>query len=290
MLTSDHIDSYDRDGYLVVPGIVPVAECERLRVRADEIVDEWEPSEHRTVFTTDEQERTSNAEFLASGSGIWCFFEEGALGRDGELTRPKALGINKIGHAQHDLDDEFRRFSYHPRLAEVAADLGLVDLLALQSMYIFKQPLIGGEVGCHQDATFLHTEPSTVTGFWFAIEDATIDNGCMWAEPGGHRGPLRQLFRRDGRDGMRFDELDPTPLPAPPPTGNRLVPIEVEAGTMVVLHGLLPHWSGINRSPVSRHAYSLHCISAAAGYPEWNWLQRPSAEHAPPSARYAWRS
>jgi phytanoyl-CoA hydroxylase len=44
---------------------------------------------------------------------------------------------------------------------------------------------------------------------------------------------------------------------------------------MVVLHGLLPHWSDVNRSPVSRHAYSLHCIEAGAEYPSWNWLQRP---------------
>ena len=44
----------------------------------------------------------------------------------------------------------------------------------------------------------------------------------------------------------------------------------------LVLHGLLPHWSGINRSATSRHAYSLHCISATAEYPDWNWLQRPS--------------
>ena len=43
---------------------------------------------------------------------------------------------------------------------------------------------------------------------------------------------------------------------------------------MVVLHGLLPHWSDVNRSAKSRHAYSVHCISAAAEYPAWNWLQR----------------
>ena len=67
-------------------------------------------------------------------------------------------------------------------------------------MYIFKQPRIGGEVGCHQDATFLYTDPMTVTGFWFAIEDATLDNGCLWAEPGGHTGPLRQVFKRNATD------------------------------------------------------------------------------------------
>ena len=111
-------------------------------------------------------------------------------------------------------------------------------------MYIFKQPLIGGEVGCHQDATFLYTDPMTVTGFWFAIEDATLDNGCLWAAPGGHRGPLRQLFKRtEAGDGTKFEPLDATPLPTPPPAGDELVPLEVPAGTMVVLHGLLPHWS-----------------------------------------------
>jgi phytanoyl-CoA hydroxylase len=117
----------------------------------------------------------------------------------------------------------------------------------------------------------------TVTGFWFAIEDATIDNGCLWAEPGGHRGPLRQLFRRNAtNDGTVFEPLDATPLPTPPPSGDTLVPLEVSAGPMVVLHGLLPHWSGVNRSGVSRHAYSLHCISASAEYPSSNWLQRPA--------------
>jgi phytanoyl-CoA hydroxylase len=142
-------------------------------------------------------------------------------------------------------------------------------------MYIFKQPRIGGEVGCHQDATFLYTEPITVTGFWFALEDATLENGCLWAAPGGHQGPLRRLFKRtpDGHSTV-FEALDDTPLPTPP---DDLVPLEVPAGTMVVLHGLLPHWSDVNRSDRSRHAYSLHCISAAAQYPAWNWLQRGPA-------------
>ncbi len=277
VLDQDQVASFHRDGFVVVPDFVSVGDRRRLRDRAIGMVEEWEPSETRTVFTTNEQERVSNGEFLASGATTWCFFEEGAFDADGELTQPKELSINKIGHAQHDLDDEFERFAYQPRLAEIAADIGLVDPLALQSMYIFKQPLIGGEVGCHQDATFLYTDPMTVTGFWFAIEDATLENGCLWAAPGGHHGPLRQLFKRNrAGDGTEFEQLDVTPLPAPPPTGDDLVPLEVPAGTLVVLHGLLPHWSAVNTSPTSRHAYSLHCISGRAEYPEWNWLQRPA--------------
>ncbi len=277
MLTDEQVAAYEQDGFLVMPGFAAPADCQRLKRRALDMVEAWAPSEHRTVFTTNEQERASNREFLDSGATTWCFFEEDAFGEDGELTQPKELSINKIGHAQHDLDDEFARFAHQPRLAEVAADLGLDDPLALQSMYIFKQPHIGGEVGCHQDATFLYTDPITVTGFWFAIEDATLDNGCLWAAPGGHHGPLRQLFKRNAAgDGTFFEPLDRTPMPTPPPDGDDLVPLEVPAGTLVVLHGLLPHWSGVNRSPVSRHAYSLHCVSAAAEYPAWNWLQRPA--------------
>ena len=277
MLSADQIESFDRDGFVVVPDFASSDACARLRTRALDIVEAWEPSAERSVFTTNEQERASNREFLDSGSTVWCFFEEDAFGPDGELTQPKELSINKIGHAQHDLDDEFRRFSYDPRLAEIATDVGLSDALALQSMYIFKQPHIGGEVGCHQDATFLWTDPVSVTGFWFAIEDATVDNGCLWAAPGGHRGPVRQLFKRNSAgDGTEFEPLDHTPLPEPPPLGDGLVPLEVPAGTLVVLDGRLPHWSDVNRSGASRHAYTLHCISAAAEYPEWNWLQRPA--------------
>ncbi|MEX0846161.1 MAG: phytanoyl-CoA dioxygenase family protein [Ilumatobacteraceae bacterium] len=275
-LTPTQVSQYERDGFLVLPGFATVDSCHELRAAAEAIVDRFEPDEHRSVFTTDEQERVSDAAFLGSGSGIHCFFEEEAFGPDGVLRQDKALSINKIGHAMHDLDPAFESFSYTPQLAGVATDLGLTDALALQSMYIFKQPHIGGEVGCHQDATFLYTEPITVTGFWFALEDATLQNGCLWAAPGGHRTPLRTVFQRAGAtddDGTAFEVLDESPLPAPA----ELVPLEVEAGTLVVLHGLLPHWSDVNRSATSRHAYSLHCISGAAEYPAWNWLQRPAS-------------
>ena len=104
VLNADQIESYRRDGFLVVPDFASADARARLRDRAVDIVEQWEPSEQRSVFTTNEQARVSDGEFLASGSTIWCFFEEDAFGPDGELTQPKELSINKIGHAQHGAD------------------------------------------------------------------------------------------------------------------------------------------------------------------------------------------
>jgi phytanoyl-CoA hydroxylase len=50
--------------------------------------------------------------------------------------------------------------------------------------------------------------------------------------------------------------------------------VEVEAGTLVVFHGRLPHYSAPNRSEISRHAYTLHVVDARASYAPENWLQR----------------
>jgi phytanoyl-CoA hydroxylase len=74
--------------------------------------------------------------------------------------------------------------------------------------------------------------------------------------------------------------LDATPWPA----ASAAVPLEVEAGTLVVLHGLLPHYSAPNRSPLSRHAYSLHYVDGKSVYAPTNWLQRPPAFPARPFA------
>ncbi|HEX8353387.1 MAG TPA: phytanoyl-CoA dioxygenase family protein, partial [Pyrinomonadaceae bacterium] len=117
-------------------------------------------------------------------------------------------------------------------------------------------------------ATFLYTEPLSLTGLWFALEDATRENGCLWALAGGHGAGLKSRFVRAG-GGTRFERYDESPWPT-----EGLVPLEVRKGALVVLHGLLPHLSRANRSPRSRHAYTLHLIDGRSRYPEDNWLRR----------------
>jgi phytanoyl-CoA hydroxylase len=261
---------YREDGYLVLPGFKPLHEIDALRQRAAQIVDAFDPEAGSGVFSTNSQ--AADAWFLGSADGVRCFFEEEAFDGAGRLRQPKRLSINKIGHALHDIDPVFDAFSHGPAWSELASDLGLNATQLWQSMFIFKQPGIGGEVHWHQDATFLHSEPMTVTGFWIALEDATVDNGCLWVAPGGHRGPLRKRFVRHG-DAVRLVALDDTPWPSM----DDAVPLEVSAGTLVCLHGLLPHYSAPNRSPQSRHAYTLHAIDARSRWSSDNWLLRPRA-------------
>lgn len=277
VLSAEQLADYERDGFLVLRDFVSEAACAELKRRAEALVDAFEPDEGvKSIFTTNEQTRHSDEYFLTSGDKTRFFFEEEAFDADGELRQAKALSINKLGHAMHDLDPVFERFSHTPALAELCADLGYEDPAILQSMYIFKQPRIGGEVTSHTDLTFLWTEPRSVTGFWFAIEDATLENGCLWALPGGQTIPVKSRFRRDGEGGTLMEVLDETPYPE-----DGLVPLEVPAGTLVVLNGTLPHRSGPNRSDHSRHAYTLHVIERGAAYPEDNWLQRPDLPHRP---------
>jgi phytanoyl-CoA hydroxylase len=257
------LEAYRRDGFLVLRDFLPMHECDALQMRTAELVAAFDPGPARTVFSTRDQGHARDAYFRDSGSAIRFFFEEEAT------DQPVARALNKIGHALHDLDPVFSRISRRPELADLARSLGFERPLLLQSMYLFKQPQIGGEVGWHQDATYLYTQPITVTGFWIALDDADGDNGCLMALPGEHRGPLRQRFHRSG-EGLVTETLDDTPWPAIEP-----VAIEAPRGTLVVLHGLLPHASAPNRSTRSRHAYALHLIDGCAEYASDNWLQRP---------------
>src|SRR5213080_2446581 len=225
ILNKDQLSAYDREGFIVLNDFVSPEACHRLRGCAVELVRDFDPSGVVSIFSTHEQTRTSDDYFLQSGDQIRFFFEEDAFNPDGTLKQSKEQSINKIGHALHDLDPVFDQFSRTTDIEQLVRELGFDDPLLLQSMYIFKQPRIGGEVTCHQDATFLYSEPLRMVGLWFALEDAGVENGCLWVIPGGHKLGLKSRFVRDEGGGTGFEFFDNTPWPE-----ENLQPLVVKQG------------------------------------------------------------
>jgi len=274
-----------RDGYAVVRGF---ADVNAVRERAMHLVKTMPASEvdESTIFVTTETKQKSTEHFLNSGARVNFFFEKNFqdVDQSDKLTAARKM-VNKIGHALHDLDPEFRKFSYSPRVKSVLMDvIGYTDPIIAQSMYIFKFPFVGGEVTPHQDSTYLWTDPElTCHGLWFALDDAKLENGCMWAIPGSHiKYPIQTRFVRTVDDGGKVtttfvsaDRKKEVPRQYEFPD-EEFVPLEFEKGSLVILHGGLVHRSSANTSAVPRHAYTLHVIESGRGcvWPADNWLQR----------------
>lgn len=275
MLTQAQIASYRSDGYLVLPDFASQSSCLTIRQRAEAIVEGFDLSSHTAIFSTTEQSHAQDEYFLNSAFAVRCFLESDAVDAAGQLLVDKSAAVNKIGHALHDLEPVFEQFSYQPKLAELLAQLDYGAPAYIQSMYIFKSPGTGGEVVPHCDHSFLWTEPPSVCALWFAVDDATRENGCLWALPQGHRYSPKLRFRlKDAAaksKGTVNQVLDDTPYDK-----SEFVPLEVGRGTLVVLHGKLPHFSDHNYSTKPRHAYTLHAIDLKCDYLADNWLQRNS--------------
>lgn len=265
-------ENYSRDGFLVLKDFIEENVCDLLISQANKLIDEFDHSKNRHIFAAknNDQYQLRNQYFMESAHQISFFFEENAFDANQNLKYEKSKAINKIGHALHDLDPVFNCFSRTHKIARLVNELDLQNPLLLQSMYICKQPHIGGEVNCHQDKTYLYTEGEPVMGLWFALEDATLENGCLWAIPGGHHYDIKSKMVRDENGILKHETYDAGPWDL-----NQMVPLEVTRGSLVVLHGQLPHMSKENISSKSRHAFTLHIISRDAIYPKTNWLLRP---------------
>lgn len=271
LLTDEQLNHYRTQGFLVLEKALAQPALDAIRRSALDIVDDFDTSRPFSVFTTKDRDRGRDNYFLESAEAVHCFLEEDALDASGRLNRPKNLAINKIGHAMHDLVPAFTEFCRDPIFSTILHDLGFTPAALWQTMYIFKQPAIGGEVRWHQDASYLIADYPGVIGFWVAVEDAHLGNGCLWVEPGGQKSPLREVYEVDHDTGQSvLRPLENTPPPSP----SDAVALEVSAGSIVVFDDHLPHYSSQNRSTQSRHAFTMHFAARDARWSKINWLQR----------------
>jgi phytanoyl-CoA hydroxylase len=227
------------------------------------------------------QTNSTHEYFLQSASETGYFFEPGAFDDQGKLVKPKLQAVCKLGHAMHDVDPVFKEWTRSEKVADVLRSLGYRRPMPVQSLYHMKAPGIGSEVPLHQDGTYLASIPQSVVGLWLALEDATKENGCMYILPGSHKRGIRRRFEHvDGRMVYVGEEL-PREWQE---DKSSFVPVEVNSGTLVVLHAAVAHFSYPNKSDRSRHAWVVHFIESVSGYlwSDKNWLQRkPSLPFIP---------
>ncbi|KAK2493294.1 hypothetical protein MC885_016846 [Smutsia gigantea] len=257
---------FQEDGFLVLEGFFSADECVAMQRRIGEIVAEMDvPLYCRTEFVTGKEELQLRAHgssdyFLNSGDKIRFFFEKGVFDKE----------------ALHAHDSLFRCVTHSSKIQALVRSLGLQMPVVVQSMYIFKQPHFGGEVSPHQDASFLHTEPlGRVLGIWIALEDATLENSCLWFIPGSHTSGVSRRFIRDpAGSGPGTSFLGSEPVR----DHSLFVPTPVQRGALILIHGEVVHMSKQNLSDRSRHVYTFHVMEASGTVwsPE-NWLQ-PTAE------------
>jgi len=282
--SSKAVELFRENGFLRIAGFYSRQDVGEMKAEMERLVAEMDPSSlPKSVFVAsgDEKRHVADQYFLDSVSEISFFYEEKAVcNSTGKVLVEKGRALNKVGHALHWHNPVFKRHTFSQGIKDLFKALDFKSPLIPQSMYIFKQPRIGGSVGQHRDSTFLHVpsndDGGLLVGVWIGIEDSTKDNGCLWFLPGSHRsGGLE-------KEDYMFVRNEPDTLPLVKFIGKRedrpnaeFIPVEVAAGDAVLIDGDVLHKSEENRSEASRHAYTFHVVDIGVGgeWAEGNWLQ-----------------
>ncbi|MCX6126760.1 MAG: phytanoyl-CoA dioxygenase family protein, partial [Proteobacteria bacterium] len=210
--------------------------------------------------------------FQSSKNSCHVFFEE----------IENQIVLNRMGHGLHlhpQLNNIQRLVYDNPFLHSLLKELGYRRPICLLSVYIPKHTDgFGSEVRPHQESAFANTNPLSACVLWVALEDATIENACMYGLPGSHQLPLKFVSNVDHERGeRRYVTLSDVDIPPFDPEESKYVPLEVSAGHALLFHGNYVHCSPRNRSSCSRKALSFQFIETeGVAFSTFNWIQTPN--------------
>ncbi|MDA0340044.1 MAG: phytanoyl-CoA dioxygenase family protein [Proteobacteria bacterium] len=180
----------------------------------------------------------------------------------------------RTAHLQHPI---FGMLIHDTRLLDMVEGLIGPDIRLVHYQGLYKPPRTGGIIGWHQDNRYFEVEGERTVSVWLALDDATVENGCMWYLPGGHdrMREHRQLWDTDQKKGFYFaiDEIDESHAEAAP----------VPAGGLSIHHCLMPHRSLRNETDRPRRGLAMHFMDAKA--PDPGFLKRGLRPGATPLLR-----
>ncbi|HET7559439.1 MAG TPA: phytanoyl-CoA dioxygenase family protein [Limnochordia bacterium] len=231
-LTEAQLQSYRDDGYVVIENLIPPEMVKGLQERLREYTHGNRAAAPPIKFQV--EPRVARGELSVAHPGD---------------------GIRKIdGLVQGD--DRYRALALHDNVVGIIEQILGPDLKLFRNSLLLKPPGVGSAKGAHQDSPYWPIEPMELCSLWFAIDDATPENGCMAVIPGGHKvGALPHVPVTD--DYVIADgHYDP----------EQLVLAPIKAGGGLFFHSLLPHYTAPNTSDRWRRAIALSYMSAQSTY------------------------
>jgi len=209
MLNEQQMSQYETDGYIIFEHLFHGEEIDRIRG----IIDELDRESERKL-------KEVGTNFISA-----------------------ANQINFTSNLNF-MNAELQAFTADPRFVEITTSILGPDIRLYWDQSVYKRPETNRDFPWHQDNGYVPTEPIHYVTCWLALEDAFIENGCIWVQPGTHRQGFVEHFKSDS-GWVCCDGED---------TG---IPVELKKGSMVVFHSLLFHRSTPNLSKTTRKGYVL---------------------------------
>jgi len=163
-------------------------------------------------------------------------------------------------HFPHKLSERIHAFLSHNKVVDVLTKIVSPNVKCMQSMLFVKGPGKAGQ-SWHQDEYYIPTRDKSLVGAWIAIDDATVENGCLWIVP-GRPAHIMQRVKNDSGEYADVDTVDVTNYK------DEMIPVEVKSGSVVFFNGYTLHSSLRNKTTdCFRTALVNHYMSAESMLP-----------------------